>query len=303
MKRIPARIPTVTIYDMGTHEGFDGDDPLAAAPKLIDPFTAIQWVAAGTFNEPSSPRDWYSCLESNLMIEGSTGEGRRELAEEIIVGAISAGFLRCAFVTESTGVKNDWDSHAWARLSVVDPRLLADARFVSHEWESEGLEIIASKDEDYEDSVSFSGFWLFWDEVQKLRPAPRGGAGEARQEEQSIATAALPTISPVTMLPSRLPETHEHRLSAPGVMIHGRGKGRPAGKNGEPITMFVLRAQTEGVEQLNNLADDALGAMLKEEYLRLGLNPPENTNAARDARGVMRALVKMQAKSEAQAAE
>lgn len=67
--------------------------------------------------------------------------------------------------------------------------------------------------------------------------------------------------------------------------------------------MFVLRVQAEGIEKLNGLSDDALGAMLKEEYLRLSLNLPENTNAARDARGVLRALMKMQVKSEAEAAE
>jgi hypothetical protein len=67
--------------------------------------------------------------------------------------------------------------------------------------------------------------------------------------------------------------------------------------------MFVLRVQAEGVQKLDPLSDDALGAMLKEEYFRLGLNVPENTNAARDARGVLRALVKMQVKTEAQAAE
>ena len=67
--------------------------------------------------------------------------------------------------------------------------------------------------------------------------------------------------------------------------------------------MFVLRIQAEGVDNLQALTNDALGAMLQEEYVRLGYKPPENTNAARDAKGVMNALVKMQVKFDSQAAE
>ncbi len=62
--------------------------------------------------------------------------------------------------------------------------------------------------------------------------------------------------------------------------------------------MFVLRVQTEDVGKLDGYSQDALGAMLQEEYQRLGLKPPENTNAGRDARGVIDALMKMRAKME-----
>lgn len=287
----------VTLIDMGTREGLEGDGPLPPSPKLVDPHVAIQWVATGALTEPSGPRDWYSCLENDLMMEISTAEGRRELAEEIVIGAIGSGVLRCAFVTESTQPRQPWD-HAWGRLSIVDPQLFREAGYVSHGWESEGLEIAVGRDFDDEDTVSFSGFWLFWDEVQKLRPAPRNLAQNDLVEAQSGPLPALPTIPVATILPPRVTDGREYRHSTSSLPNNGRGKGRPAGKNGEPIAMFVLRVQADDVGKLDGYSQDALGAMLQEEYRRLGLKPPENTNAGRDARGVIDALMKMRAKME-----
>lgn len=293
------QVPTVTLYDMGTREGIEGNEAILTKTRLLEPFAAIQWIATGSFNEPSGPRDWYSCVERHLMMEMSSADGRRELAEEILVGAIGSGALRCAFVTDSPAPRQPWESPAWARLTVVDPQLFRSAGYISHGWESEGLEITVGRDEEDDDPASFAGFWLFWDEVQRLRPAPLGGG-----HVDAAPPAALPTISATSILP-RLPVVPDNHIAAasPASTTHRRGKGRPAGKNGEPIAMFVLRVQAEGSEKLDGLSDDALGAMLKEEYFRLGLNQPENTNAARDARGVLRALMKMQVKSEAQAVE
>ncbi len=281
--------PLIALFDM--EAGIVAADNMlfgANAPVLIDPSEAINWIANGTFGDSIGPKQWTEFREEALATNIERAAGRNDLAEEMIIAAIESGRLRCVFITD--------DANKLPQLSYVDTAVFKDME-VSYDWDY-GLSIHVSASWETEDYISFDKFWFFWDEVVSLTPRRLKDGGEP-------VTAVPPVPSPS---PDVARSQFNERLSASAnssaiVADTRKGRGRPAGKNGEPIAMFVLRVQAEGIEQLEGLSDDALGAMLKEEYLRLGLNLPENTNAARDARGVLRALVKMQAKLEAQAAK
>jgi hypothetical protein len=217
----------------------------------------------------------------DLASEAYSQEGRANLAEEIIAAAIETGALRCAIVGNSAKDVNPWESFKDYRLSIVDPEFIASAYSISSGWEDGEYQVTVGVNEDDSRSVWISGIWFFWDELLKLRPDKRQGNAPG-QVSQELPVASPPSQSAIHKRPGG---------QSSGPMQ--RGRGRPAGKNGEPIAAFVLRVQAEGYQSLQGLSDDALGEMLKEEYFRLGLNLPESTNAARDARGVMRALAKI----------
>jgi len=281
MTRVPEIVLFDTEADVAVAENMlFGDN----SPLVIDPAEAMSWIATGSFGDVIGLKKWTEFREEALGWELERSAGRSELAEEIAIAGIASGRLRCVFVTE--------DAKELPRLSYADPAIF-EGKEVSHEWEN-GLTIQVYRDDGDEEYVELKGFWFFWEDILALTP---------RRPSQPIDNPSprVPTFSSVAGQPRPSPVVENispstlsrgHSIDAGG----RRGRGRPAGKNGEPIAMFVLRVQAEGVEALNELSDDALGAMLKEEYLRLGLNLPENTNSARDARGVMRALVKMEAK-------
>lgn len=259
------------------------------APTLIDPDEAINWIANGAFGDILGPRRWMEIAGDQLEELGSRLQARSELAEEMVMTAIQDGRIRCVIVS------SDLEGHS--RLSYVDPEEFK-GKELYHEW-NDRLSIQICVDVDDDDPIEFNSFWFFWDEVSAFAPRRPDGGGH-----HSIP-ASIPSVSSATPPASQqfgdraISIVHSHSSES----SKRRGRGRPAGKNGEPIAMFVLRVQAEGIDKLDPLADDALGAMLKEEYVRLGLNVPENSNAARDARGVIRALMKMQAKFDSQAAE
>ncbi len=75
--------------------------------------------------------------------------------------------------------------------------------------------------------------------------------------------------------------------ATPPVADQPRGKGgRPAGKDGAPIAAFTVRLQAMGEIKARSCTVPELGALLSEEYTRLGLKPPNYLNAERNARGV-----------------
>lgn len=260
------------------------------APMLIDPQEAINWIANGTIGDVLGPRRWTALVGAELTELVTRTDARFELAEEMVVSAILSGRIRC--------VNADTDVEGHPRLSYIDPGEF-DGKEIYHEWD-EGLSFQIGSDSDDEDLVQFDKFWFFWDEITIF--VPRRPDDSGRYDPPVGSSAGIAPATPVALLhaPDRIPPIVQSHMSESSKR---RGRGRPAGKNGEPIAMFVLRAQAEGIDNLEPLADDALGAMLKEEYVRLGLNVPENSNAARDARGVIRALVNMQVKFDSQAAE
>lgn len=281
--------PLITLFDMESGVAAAEDMLFGSnAPVLIDPAEAINWIANGVFGDTLGPTSWTQLQEETLSSHIDRASGRNDLAEEMVISAIGSGRLRCVYVTE--------DAKKLPQLSHVDTAIFKDME-ISHEWDGAlNIQVFAPGEDD--DYISFDQFWFFWDEVISLTPRRPSDGGES---VASVQPAASP--SPDVARP-QFGERSAHLAHGSSIATDTRrGRGRPAGKNGEPITMFVLRVQAEGIEKLNGLSDDALGAMLKEEYLRLSLNLPENTNAARDARGVLRALMKMQVKSEAEAAE
>lgn len=261
------------------------------APVLIDPHEAIKWIATGKLSDALGPLSWRDVAQDTLASGFERAEGRYELAEEIVISSVLGGRVRCAFVTE--------DQKALPRLSYVDPSIFEHPE-ISHGWD-EGLYFQLSENTDDDARfITIEKFWFFWSDILALTPRRTSDDTEVTELPDDILRPAAVSAGPqIIEGPSRqIAITHDQSRD-----VHSRrGRGRPAGKNGEPIAMFVLRVQAEGVEAADKLTDDALGAMLREEYGRLGLNVPETTNAARDARGVLRALVKMQAKMNEQAA-
>ncbi|SFO02437.1 hypothetical protein [Sphingomonas sp. OK281] len=280
-----SRVPEVVLFDMDAEVAVAEDMLFGAnAPLVIDPSEAMSWIATGSFSEVVGLKKWTEFREESLGWVLERSAGRSELAEEIVIAGIASGRVRCVFVTE--------DAKDLPRLAYADPAIF-EGKELSHEWEN-GLTLQVYRDDDDEDYLELKGFWFFWEDILTLTPRRPTGAPDTPSPSIPTATSATAPTSPMPVRdnvpPPIVSRSHSHDPAA------RRGRGRPAGKNGEPIAMFVLRVQAEGIDVLDGLSDDALGAMLKEEYLRLGLNLPENTNAARDARGVMRALVKMQAK-------
>jgi hypothetical protein len=265
------RPPLIMLYDLengiGAAEGmaFGGN-----VPKLIDPTEAISWIATSKFGEVIGPRPWMFMRHEDMDDYFSRESGKNELAEEIIFSGIRSGRLRCAYVNERPG--------EMAKLASVDPTIFLGKK-ASFDWGDSGLTVQVFENDDDEDYIEFDKFWFFWDEVVALVP-PR-----ITPDDVWTAPPAVPSPAP----PERKMPTHSYSEAR-------STRGRPAGKNGEPIAMFVLRIQSEGVENVEAISDDALGAMLEEEYFRLGLKAPNNINAARDARGAVRALMKARAK-------
>lgn len=255
------------------------------SPKLIDPSEAINWIANGTFGDVLGPRPWMELAGDSLDDLVSRESGRAELAEELVVAAIETGRLRCvSIVTDQAG---------HPRVTYVDPQEFV-GKEVYHEWD-DGLTLQISSDIDDDNPMEIGKFWFLWDEIVSFAPRRPGGGAPP------INTTFVPSPGAVEGgIPIPRPAVASVQPSSEG---NQRGRGRPAGKNGEPIAMFVLRMQQEGIDQLKDVSDEALGAMLKEEYFRLSLKVPETTNAARDARGAMRALVKNQGAPQAEAAE
>lgn len=286
-------VPEIVLFDVANSVAA-ADNMLFGpnAPVLIDPHEAIKWIATGKLSDALGPLRWTDVVEDTLSSGFERAEGRYELAEEIVVSAVMSGRVRCAFVTE--------DQKGLPRLSYVDPNIFEQPD-ISHGWD-EGLYLqLFESSEDDARHITIEKFWFFWSDILAL--APRRASDDAEPSDLPSDTLRPPLGGAGPQLvegPSRqIAIAHD-----PSRDTHSRrGRGRPAGKNGEPIAMFVLRVQAEGVEAVNAYTDDALGAMLKEEYDRLRLPAPENTNAARDARGVLRALVKMRVKIEGDLAE
>jgi hypothetical protein len=69
-----------------------------------------------------------------------------------------------------------------------------------------------------------------------------------------------------------------------------RRGGRPAGKYGEPIARITLRLAALPPEKLARYTAEALGLELIAEFKSLGLSPPSEDNAARDAAGILRVV-------------
>ena len=288
-----SRVPEIVLFDVANNVAVAENMLFGTnAPVLIDPHEAIKWIATGKLSDALGPLRWTDVVEDTLSSVFERAGGRYELAEEIVISSVMSGRVRCAFVTE--------DREALPRLAYVDPKIFEHPDF-SHGWD-EGLyfQIFESSDDDAK-HITIEKFWFFWDDIIALAP---------RRSSDDVEPSELPSDALRPPLAGAGPQ----RVEGPSRQIaiahdqsrdthNRRGRGRPAGKNGEPIAMFVLRVQAEGVESVNDLTDDALGAMLKEEYDRLHLPAPENTNAARDARGVLRALVKMRVKIEGDLAE
>lgn len=69
-----------------------------------------------------------------------------------------------------------------------------------------------------------------------------------------------------------------------------RRGGRPAGTNGEPIARVTMRLLAMSPAEIGSYKVEALTSDLIAEYRALGLNPPHEDNAKRDASGILRAL-------------
>lgn len=69
-----------------------------------------------------------------------------------------------------------------------------------------------------------------------------------------------------------------------------RRGGRPAGTNGEPIARITMRLLAMPPVEIVSYKVESLASDLIAEYRALGLNPPHEDNAKRDASGILRAL-------------
>lgn len=67
----------------------------------------------------------------------------------------------------------------------------------------------------------------------------------------------------------------------------GKG-GRPSGKHGGPMASITLLLSAKSDEELRRYTADSLSLELIEEYRKEGLDPPSETNAVRDAAGILR---------------
>ena len=85
------------------------------------------------------------------------------------------------------------------------------------------------------------------------------------------------------LLPERLQASLDSR--APG-----RRGGRRPRTTGEPIARVVMRLMALPASELASYKVEALTAELVAEFRALGLNPPHEDNAKRDASGILRAL-------------
>ena len=70
----------------------------------------------------------------------------------------------------------------------------------------------------------------------------------------------------------------------------GKRPGRPSGTHGEPIARVVKRLLSLPESELRGYKVEALTSDLQAEYRALGLSPPHEDNARREARGILHAL-------------
>lgn len=281
------RAPEIVLFDLEKNISATKDMLFGVnAPVLIDPHEAVTWVGSGKLSDSLGPLKWRECSPDELSSTFDRGQGRYELAEELVIAAVMQGRVRCAYVRDA--------EDSAPILSYVDPAIFKGFD-VSHGWdESLYFQITENSEENSDDHVNevlIEKFWFFWSEIAQLVPGRSPINNEASDIPSNVTDVPFGSVrseSP-SATPMGTATAHDDDRDAP----NKRGRGRPAGKNGEPIAMFVMRVQAEGVDTLDALTDEALGAMLREEYVRLGLTAPESTNAKRDARGVLRALVKM----------
>jgi len=277
-------VPEVIVFDSANGVGAESMVFGPDVPVLIDPNEAITLIGTGTLSGTVGLQKWTAVAEKALL-GFERAAGRWDLAEELVISSVRNGRVRCAYATRA--------QNGSPRLSYVDPAVF-NGRAMFHGWD-DGLWFELFGGPDDVDHYHIEKFWFFWEDILAL--VPRREPPDDAEFEQ-IPDELL--NYPVESTSSEPPEGLWRKLAAKGDTSRNppnkRGRGREAGKNGEPMAMFVLRVQEEGIEKLNELSGSALGAMLEEEYERLGLPRPNHTNAARDARGVLRALVKMRAK-------
>jgi hypothetical protein len=261
----PTPLKHLVLVDFDADPSTWGD---AAKTKLIDPSDAIDLLAGGTLTREFPAKTWYLFAGSDLEWNAYSEMGRHELAQELIADAIGAGSLRCAYVIDGSPGSNG--AARQARLEVIDPAQFAGLS-VQVEWGDEGLRVLADDEDRWFEADKFM---FLWDELCRLRPSLAALEKGNRPEPTEVQLPAEP---------------RGHGITA------RRGKptrrGRPSGRNGKPIAAFTLRV-------LQNLADfqaidtdDPLGLMLIEEYEQLGLHGPNLDNAAKDARGVVEAVM------------
>ena len=253
-------LPRLTLFDSED----SAESKLPSGALLIDPGDAIDLLATGTLTREFPARPWYQFGGDSMESEVYTHSGRVELAEELICDAISSGRLRCIFVISTVLAERRRDA---LRVEAIDPVQFADHE-LSIEWGDLGLKVLVDTENAWFEA---EGFQFLWNELCELRPGLARLAKEMLQPGQNMPAPEVAARSNRSHSPTR--------------------RGRPSGRNGKPIANFTLRVAGNADEFRSIETDDPLGAMLIEEYERLGLAPPNLNNAAKDARGVVDAVL------------
>ena len=199
------RLPDIVLFDGAVATG------PAPAFELVHPADAIQWLATGRFpGETSLPMPWnHVPLHPWSEPETEQDRGKEAGAEGVILQAIGAGALRCAYVYDTTpeaeSIEAASNSSRGRLVTLPDPSL-PDLE-PSKDFEYEPAFVNPSLGIAYADPVQFAGlpirsdwdkygfnlyfgsgeaeinlynFWLFWSDLRSLRPGakhPRLTAG------------------------------------------------------------------------------------------------------------------------------